>query len=58
MKTEDRNYVCNTIDNEGFDYAFIDYSDFNYIKDEKFHELRLAYIKAVDDIKKYLKYKD
>jgi hypothetical protein len=37
------------MDAEGFDYCFEDYSDWNEIEDEKFHELRLGFLKSMND---------
>ena len=54
MKEKDKNDVATRADIEGFDYAFIHYSDFKEIKDKKFHELRLAYVKARNDLAKYI----
>lgn len=51
---EDMEYVQSKIDNEGFDYTFTGYSDFETIKDKKFHELRKAYIKAQEDLESYI----
>jgi hypothetical protein len=42
------------MENEGFHYCFKHYSRFEEIKDEKFHELRLAYLEAADALKKYI----
>ena len=39
---------------EGVDYCFIHYSSFEDVKDEQFHKLRLAYIKASEDIQAYV----
>jgi len=46
--------IRNTIENEGFDYAFTGYSNFDEVKDDKFHELRQAYVAAADALKDYL----
>ncbi len=54
MKTKDANMVWAYVDNEGFDYCFCSYSDFEEVKDKKFHKLREAYIKAKDDLEEYL----
>ena len=54
MTEDDRDYVCGKIDNEGFDYCFISYSNFEEIKDEKFHELREKYIKTKNELESYL----
>ena len=42
------------IENEGMDYAFRNYSDFDEVDDEEFHELRKIYIKAADAIEEYV----
>ena len=47
-------YVRSTINNEGFDYCFRCYSNFEDIKDEKFHELRKAYLKAAKELEKHV----
>lgn len=55
MKQEDLEHMQATIEMEGFDYAFMDYSDFTEFEDKKFHELRKAYIKTRKALAKYLK---
>jgi len=42
------------IDNEGMDYCFEFYSNFNDISDERFHELRLRFIQAMCDLRDYV----
>lgn len=42
-----------TVESEGFDYAFRSYSDFQHIKDKKFHNLRKAYVKAAQALVDY-----
>jgi hypothetical protein len=54
MTDDDRDYVCGKIDNEGFDYCFINYSNFEEIKDVKFHKLREEYIQARNKLANYL----
>ena len=54
MKIEDKEYVLSKIDNEGFDYTFINYSSFEDIKDEKFHELRMKYVESQKELENYL----
>ncbi len=54
MKPEDKEYVSGKINNEGFHYCFVSFSDFKEIEDEKFHELRLNYLDAIIKIKNYL----
>lgn len=46
MTKQERQRVRNIVENEGFAYAFVDYSDFEEIKDEEFHKRRLAYVEA------------
>ena len=46
--------VCDRVDQEGFDYCFCSYSDFEKIKDAEFHDLRKAYVKAAESLKEYL----
>jgi hypothetical protein len=40
---------------EGFHYCFKHYSSFTDIEDEKFHKLRKTYLKAADELEKYIK---
>jgi len=55
MKTEDLEYMQSTIEDEGFDYTFMDYDhNYDYIKDIKFHILRKAYIKSHKELAEYL----
>lgn len=54
MKASDLEYVRDTIENEGFDYAFVDYSSFTEIKDEEFHKLRKAYVEAAEALREYV----
>jgi hypothetical protein len=44
MTPKEMRYVWETVEKEGFEYAFVDYSDFQEIKDEEFHKLREAYL--------------
>lgn len=54
MTGKEFQYVIDTIENEGFRYAFVDYSDFSEIQDEKFHELRQAYLDADAALREYV----
>lgn len=54
MTDKEKQSVLDAIDNEGFDYTFIHYSDFKDIKDRKFHQLRNNYIKATKALDDYL----
>ena len=40
--------------NEGIDYCFKHYSNFEEIKDEKFHELRNKFLISIDEIQNYV----
>ena len=50
----DLQYVRDCIDNEGFEYAFINYSDYKDVLDPIFHQLREAYVKAYNELEKYV----
>lgn len=39
---------------EGFAYAFMNYSDYPEVKDDKFHELRTKFLKSAQDLADYL----
>ena len=56
MKTELENWesVQYRINEEGFEYCFKGYSDWKEIKDENFHELRLGFLKSMEDISEYI----
>lgn len=47
-------YVRDCVENEAFDYAFVDYSHFEEVKDEEFHRLRQAYLEARKALAAYL----
>ena len=47
-------YVWEVVDNEGFDYAFRNYSDFKEVTDEKFQDLRKAYVDAANALSTYV----
>ncbi len=42
------------VENEGFDYAFVNYSNFYEIKDKKFHSLRENYLKVQKELYDYI----
>ncbi|GAB1672258.1 hypothetical protein [Mannheimia haemolytica] len=58
MTEEDKEYLQSKIENEGFEYAFVSYSSFKEIQDEKFHELRKAYLKARSELAEYIDIED
>lgn len=47
-------YVMDVVQSEGFDYAFISYSDFKEVKDEEFQILRKTFVEAYHALLKYL----
>jgi len=54
MKASERKHVVEVIDQEGFLYTFKNYTDFDDIEDEKFHTLRLAFLRAAERLQDYL----
>lgn len=54
MNGKQLDYVRDTVENEGFHYAFTGYSDFADIKDAEFHKLREAYVSAAEQLAEYL----
>ena len=46
--------VAHSMDYEGFDYCFRNYSDWEEVKDAEFHKLREAYIAAADALETYV----
>lgn len=53
----DYEYIQSKISHEGFDYCFDGYSDWKEVKDEKFHNLRNAYLKSKQALENYLEMK-
>jgi hypothetical protein len=54
MTKKELGKVSDVIETEGFEYGFLEYSDFEEVKDTAFHEKRLAFIKAYNELKEYL----
>jgi hypothetical protein len=54
QEQDEWNAVRYRMDNEGIDYCFEHYSSFEEIKDEKFHELRLQFLKSLKEIQNYV----
>ena len=44
--------------NEGFHYCFEGYSNWEEIKDEEFHKLRLNYLKSAEKLEDYVNKKN
>ena len=42
------------MDEEGFDYCFESYSNWDEIKDEEFHRLRLGFLQYMKEIREYV----
>ncbi len=43
-----------SMENEGFDYCFMSYSDFEEIEDEEFHKLRKNYCDSQKKLEEYI----
>jgi len=58
MKNEEQqdwtDFLKSKMDEEGFDYCFMDYPDWKEVKDEKFQELRANYVKAAELLRNYV----
>lgn len=56
MKKEklDMKFVKEIIEDEGFEYAFCDYSEFEEVQDEEFHRLRKEYLQATKALEEYI----
>lgn len=54
ITSKERNYVLAVVENEGFDYAFNHYSDFEEIKDEEFHQLRKNFLEARQKLAQFI----
>jgi hypothetical protein len=46
-------YIDEIVDIEGFDYAFVHYSDFKEIQDKDFHQLRDNFLTARRELVEY-----
>jgi hypothetical protein len=51
---EDWERVRYRIDDEGMEYCFRQYSSWEEINDEKFHELRLRLINTMEEMREYV----
>jgi hypothetical protein len=59
MNGKEMNYVRDTIENEGFMYAFKDYTDFeDEVKDAEFHKLRKSFLDAAKALAEYVGIED
>lgn len=51
---EDWESVKYRMENEGIDYCFESYSNWDEIKDEEFHRLRLGFLQYMKEIREYV----
>jgi len=58
MTPEQKEAIMGIVDNEGFDYTFCDYSNFEEIKDAKFHKARAEYVEAAKKLKEIIGFRD
>ncbi len=58
MKPRDAIYIAGSVEKEGFEGAFVDYSDFKDIQDEEFHAKRKSYLDARKALVEYLGLED
>jgi hypothetical protein len=42
------------MEKEGFDYCFISYGDWDEIKDEEFHRLKLGFLQSMKELREYI----
>lgn len=54
MKPKDAAYLHSVVENEGFAYAFLHYSDFSSIEDEEFQILRNRFEESANELAEYL----
>lgn len=54
MTRKEKVELASIIENEGFCYTFIDYSEFPKIKDDEFHKLREKLVEAYKELRNYI----
>lgn len=54
MTNKQKEEVWDIIESEGFGYAFISYSSFDWIDDKTFHRLREDFCNAAQVLKDYI----
>jgi hypothetical protein len=54
MSPDERKRVLDDVEHEGMHYTFASYDDYEQIRDPKFHELRIAYLRASRELLAYL----
>ena len=58
MDKHQQKVVTDVIDNEGFEYAFVHYSNFDDVENEEFHAMRKEYLKAREKLVKIIGYEE
>jgi len=58
MTKKEKIKVCELVESEGFDYAFVHASNFESIKDEYFHSLVRDYIAIQEALAEYIGYEE
>ncbi len=58
MIKQEKEMVMGIVDNEGFDYAFCDYTNFPEIEDSEFHKAREKYVEAAKKLKEIIGFDD
>lgn len=56
MDDHQQKAIMSVINSEGFDYAFVSYSNFDDIENEEFHTVRKEYLKAREKLAKIIGY--
>ena len=56
MTPEEIKEISNKVESEGFDYAFSGWGSFDNIKDQRFQDYKLEFIKARKRFQLYLKH--
>lgn len=51
MTKKEQEILSNTIEDEGFEYAMLDYSNWDQINDDDFHEALIEYREATEKLK-------
>ena len=54
MPAREKKRVQETVESEGFGYTFMSYSNFDDVKDQRFHELRQAFVNAAKELATYI----
>jgi hypothetical protein len=58
MDKHQQQAVIDIVDSEGFEYAFVHYSNFDDIENEEFHIIRKEYLKTREKLAKIIGYEE